>query len=66
LFLDCVTDAVPLLYARRMSAFNIWRGFSLQQTKVVAIQNVDKRSNIFHVAALPELTGFNCKQLFLK
>lgn len=66
MFLDCVTDAVPLLYARKISAFNIWRGVSLQQMQVRAIQNVDKRSNIFHLAAVSELTGFNCKRLFLK
>ena len=66
MFLDCVTDAVPLLYTRKISAFNIWRGVSLQQTKVVAIQNVDKRSNVFRLAAVSELTSFNCKRLFLK
>lgn len=50
----------------KISAFNIWRGVSLQQTKVVAVQNVDKRSNVFNLAAVSELTGFNCKRLFLK
>ena len=66
MFLNCVTDAVPFLRARKISAFNVWRGISLQQAEVVAIENVDKRSNICHLAAVSELTGFNCKRLFLK
>lgn len=66
LFLDWVTDAVPFLYVCKIAAFNIWRGVNLQQRKVVPIQSVDKRTNIFHLTAVFELTGFNCKRLFLK
>lgn len=66
MFLDWVTDAVPLLYVCKIAAFNIWRAVSLQQRKAVPIRSVDKRTNIFHLAAVFELTGFNCKRLFLK
>lgn len=66
MFLDWVTDAAALLYVCKIAAFNIWRKVSLQQKKVVPIQSVDKRANVFHLAAVFELTGFNCKRLFLK